>query len=132
MAKPKLTQPTALVGLTELPAPSFADGDDQFRLEYADLVDCLVEDGVTLNNSDYLIVAATVDALLVYGAVRNEMRNAPILVEGPRGTMVKNPLFSASRQARSDLTDLLQQLGASPRARQYIERSTATLLFQGD
>lgn len=132
MAKPKLINQTTTEGLAALPTPSFAEGDDIFQAEYSDLVDCLVEDGVTLTNSDYLIVAATVDALIVYGAVRNEMKGAPIIVDGPRGTQVKNPLFSASRQARADLTDLLQQLGASPRARQYIERSAATLLFQGN
>lgn len=131
MAKPKLIAPTTTPSLDGLAVPSFAQGDDEFTVEFNDLVDCLIEDGVTLANSDYLIVSATVDALITYGAIRNELKGQPVLVTGQRGELTKNPLFTMARQARSDLTDLLQQLGASPRARQYIERSTATLLFQG-
>ena len=117
------------VYVTQLSLPEHYKDDPKSTEIFNDLVDCLTEDGTLLCDSDYLAVSLVVDTLQIYQNALAQAKDADLITTNSRGDLVRNPIFAMQRQARSDLLESLKEIGMTPKARLYVEKSAGLTIM---
>lgn len=132
MAKTTLVPASTAVSdiyVDELSIPEHYQDDEKSIEIFNDLVDCLREDGTLLCDSDFLAVSLVVDTLQIYQKALAQAKGAELVTTNSRGDFVRNPIFAIQRQARSDLLEALKEIGMTPKARLYVEKSTGLTIM---
>ena len=106
------------------PPAHYTEGSPEAEMFHG-IVDVLESDGIVVQASDFIAISMLVDTSLQYTKALEESKDEPLLLTTSRGDRVKNPIVGMVQRARADLWTSINALGLSPKARLYVEKTTA-------